>query len=100
LRPIIGSPAMTKYLLPLCAALLLLPATASAAPVTTNDEGARVSDSAEVREIIFDKDDNVDGEVLKPGGANIGGRIAKEHASMIGIRGAFTAQLTRLANDI
>ena len=91
---------MTKYLLPLCAALLLLPTAASAAPAATTDEGGKVSQGAETRQIIFDKDDNVDGEVLKPGGVNVGGRIAKIHSSMIGIRGDFINQLVRLSDDI
>lgn len=93
---------MKTYLLPLCAALFLLPAIASAAPAQTNDEGASVKTDAKssVREIIFDQEDNVDGEVLKPGGVNVGGQVAKAHANMIGIRGEFIPQLIALSNDI
>ena len=91
---------MTKYLLPLCAALFLLPAAASAAPAATTDEGGKISQGADAREIIFDDDDHVDGEVLKPGGVNVGGRIAKIHSSMIGIRGDFISELIRLSDDI
>lgn len=92
---------MTKYLLPLCAALLLIPTAASAAPTpTTTDEGGKVSQTGEIREIVFDKDDNVDGEVLKPGGVNVGGRVAKIHKSMISIRGEFIPELIKLSQDI
>ena len=92
---------MTKYLLPLCAALLLLPATASAAPAgDLNEEGARVDKSGAVTVLEFGDGDNVDGEVLSPNGANIAGRMAKVHKSMITIRGVFTPELIRLANDI
>jgi hypothetical protein len=93
---------MTKYVLPLAAALLLLPTAATAAPAQTGltDEGGKVQDNGSVREIIFDKDDNIDGEVLSPGGVNVGGRVAKIHKSMIGIRGEFIPQLIQLSNDI
>jgi hypothetical protein len=85
----------------LCAALLLLPSLALAAPSDKrNDEGASVTDNGITREVIFDIEDNVDGEVLSPNGANVGSHRAKEHASMIGIRGQFLAQLSKLSNDI
>lgn len=94
---------MKTHLLSLCAALLLLPTTALAAPAAAprNDEGAAVNEgNGGVRELIFDTDDNVDGEVLSPNGEQIGGKTAKEHASMISIRGQFTNQLIWLSNDI
>ena len=94
-------PTMTKYLLPLCAALLLIPTTASAAPSSSaglNDEEAKVSDGL-VREYVFEND-NIEGEVLKPGGTNVGGRVAQDHANMIGIRGEFIPMLIILSNDI
>lgn len=94
---------MKTPLLTLLAALLLLPTTALAAPAAAprNDEGAAVSErDGGVRELIFDTEDTVDGEVLLPNGANIGGRKHEEHASMIGIRGQFINQLIWLSNDI
>jgi len=94
---------MTKYLLPLCAALLLLPATAAAAPAETNDEGARVVESSQAgidREVIFDVGDTLDGEVLTATGADVSGTRGIEHSNMIHIRGVFTPELIRLANDI
>ncbi len=91
---------MSKFLLPLCAALLLLPAAAFAAPAASNDEGARVDDSGEVRELIFDDGDNVDGETLSPTGAHVGGIRHKELESMITIRPHFLPELVRLSADI
>jgi hypothetical protein len=94
---------MKTHLLTLCAALLLLPTTALAAPASAprNDEGAAVSErDGNVRELIFDTEDTVDGEVLLPNGVNVGGNVAKEHASMIGIRGQFINHLIALSNDI
>jgi hypothetical protein len=92
---------MKTTLLSLAAALLLLPTTALAAPAATprNDEGAEVRETEGGREFIFELD-NVEGEVLLPNGANIGGRKSEEHASMIGIRGQFINQLIWLSNDI
>ncbi|KIG12395.1 hypothetical protein DB30_01517 [Enhygromyxa salina] len=91
---------MTKYLLPLCAALLFLPTVALAAPATTNDEGATVKNVGPDREIIFGIDDEIEGEVLKPGGVDVGGSVAKKHASMIGIRGEFIDKMIFLSFDI
>jgi hypothetical protein len=97
---------MKTHLLTLCAALLLLPTTALAAPATTaaatprNDEGAAVREQGVDRELIFDIGDSIDGEVLLPNGVNVPGRVAKDHANMIGIRGQFLAQLEWLSNDI
>ena len=83
---------MTKYLLPLCAALLLLPTVALAAPASNDD--------APMREIVIEDDDNIEGEVLKPGGVHVGGAAAKRHANMIGIRGEFIPMLIKLSNDV
>jgi hypothetical protein len=98
---------MKIHLLSLSAALLLLPTTALAAPASAaasaprNDEGAAVQErDGGVRELIFDEEDNVDGEVLRSNGVDIGGQKAKEHASMIGIRGQFINHLIWLSNDI
>jgi hypothetical protein len=94
---------MKTHLLTLAAALLLLPTTALAAPAEAprNDEGATVAErDGGVRELIFDDDDNVDGEVMRANGVDVGGQKAKEHASMIGIRGQFINQLIWLSNDI
>jgi hypothetical protein len=99
---------MKSHLLTLCAALILLPTAALAAPAKTatvaatprNDEGAAVGDQAGVRELIFDKDDTVEGESLLPNGVNVTGRVAEDHANMIGVRGQFISHLIWLSNDI
>jgi hypothetical protein len=93
---------MKTHLLSLCAALILLPTTALAAPAKAprNDEGASIGDKDGVREVIFDTEDTVDGEVLSPNGVQVGGQVAKDHASMIGIRGQFINHLIALSNDI
>jgi hypothetical protein len=96
---------MKSHLLTLCAALLLFPTTALAAPAKAksapqNEEGAAIGEQGGVQTLTFGIDENVEGEVLLPNGVDIGGRIAKEHASMIGIRGQFTNQLIWLSNDI
>jgi hypothetical protein len=94
---------MPKTLLvPLCA-LLLLPATASAAPAERYDdeEGARIIEGeGGTREIIIEDDESVEGELLESGFINVNSRRGKDHRSMITIRGQFTAQLIALSNDI
>jgi hypothetical protein len=91
---------MKTYLLPLCAALFLLPTVAFAAPAGTNEEGATVNTDGPVRELIFTLDDEIEGEVLVPGGVHVGGRVAEDHANMIGIRGEFIPELIALSYDI
>lgn len=95
---------MTKILLPLCAALLLIPATSFAAPASdgsyVNDEGARVTQKGEVREVIIEDGEEIDGDDLKPTGENLLGARRTGHASMISIRTDFLAQLSRLSADI
>lgn len=45
-------------------------------------------------------DDNVDGELLSPDGANIASRGATKHASLITIRPHFIPELIKMANDV
>ncbi|WP_146157604.1 hypothetical protein [Enhygromyxa salina] len=73
---------------------------AIAAPASTNEEGATVKDDGPMREIIFEVGDELEGEVLKPNGVDVGGAVAKAHASMIGIRGQFRDKLIFLSFDI
>ncbi|HLT40800.1 MAG TPA: hypothetical protein VK034_31200 [Enhygromyxa sp.] len=96
---------MTKTLLPLCAALLLFPATSLAAPASSdgsyiNDEGARVTQNGEVREIVIDDGEAVDGELFKAMGEDLNGRPGLTHKNMISIRVNFLMQLTRLSADL
>lgn len=94
---------MPKLLLvPLCA-LLLIPATASAAPAERydSDEGARITEAADgTREIVIDDDETVQGEVMVPGGIQVNSRKGKAHRSLITIRGEFIPLLIGLSNDI
>ena len=57
----------------------------------TNNEGVTVYDF---------EDDDVDGEVLSPEGANLSSRGRSKHASMITIRPHFIPELIKMANDI
>jgi hypothetical protein len=92
---------MIKMIKPMFAftAALLLTATAWAGPADadasamsgTNNEGVTVYDF---------EDDDVDGEVLSPEGANLSSRGRSKHASMITSRPHFIPELIKMANDI
>ncbi len=75
-----------------------LASTASAAPADA-DEAARVGDEGGTTVYDFD-DDNVDGEILSPDGANVNSRARVKHASLINIRPHFLPELIALALDI
>lgn len=45
-------------------------------------------------------DDNVDGELLSPEGANVASRGRTKHASLITIRPHFIPELIKMANDV
>lgn len=50
---------------------------------------------------VYDfEDDNVDGEVLRPEGANLSSRRSLKHASLINIRPHFLPELINLALDV
>ncbi len=50
---------------------------------------------------VYDfEDDNVDGEVLRPEGANLSSRRGLKHASLINIRPHFLRELINLARDV
>jgi hypothetical protein len=92
-----------KTLLPLCAALLLFPATSSAAPADAgyvNDEGARVIQDGPVRELVIDDGEDIDGELFKAMGEDLSGRPGIIHKNMIGLRTNFLMQLGRLSTDL
>jgi hypothetical protein len=96
---------MTKTLLPLCAALLLFPATGFAAPASgdgsyVNDEGARVTQNGETREIVIDDGESIDGELLRANGEDLSGRPGLTHKNMISIRVNFLSQIIKLSADI
>jgi predicted lipoprotein with Yx(FWY)xxD motif len=74
--------------------------TALAAPSDTDaDEAARVSGEGGTTVYDFD-DDNVDGEILSPDGANVNSRARVKHASLITIRPHFISELISLSFDI
>lgn len=86
------------------AAALLFPATSFAAPASSsgeyNDEGARVTQHGDLREIVIDNGDDIDGDSLKPGGENLFGASNVGHANLITIRVSFVNQLIALSSDI
>ena len=80
-------------------AAFLLSATAWAAP--QDADAAAMSGSNGEGVTVYDfEDDDVDGEVLSPEGANLSSRGRSKHASMITIRPHFIPELIKMANDI
>lgn len=75
--------------------------TAAAAPGNDGDadSAARVDGAADTTVYDFD-DDNVDGEILSPDGANVNSRARVKHASLITIRPHFISELISLSFDI
>lgn len=76
--------------------------TAAAAPGNDGDadSAARVGgEGADTTVYDFD-DDNVDGEILSPDGANVNSRARVKHASLITIRPHFISELISLSFDI
>lgn len=67
------------------------PADADTAAFSGEDGGVAVYDF---------EDDNVDGEVLRPEGANLSSRRSLKHASLINIRPHFLRELINLARDV
>ena len=83
---------------------LLLTAMASSASAGAPqpmdaDAAARVGARGGVAVYDFE-DDSVEGQLLKPDGANIGSRGAIKHASMITIRPHFIVELIQMTNDV
>lgn len=82
-------------------ALALTPGIAAAAPAKTDvdaDEGARRT-TGKVTEYIYGEDE-LKGEVLRPEGANINGKVAQRWKSLITIRPHFVAQMIKIADDV
>lgn len=70
-----------------------------AAPPTDADSAALQGEQNGTTIYNFE-DDNVDGEILSPDGANISSRGRVKHASLITIRPHFLSELIALARDI
>ena len=88
---------MLKKMLVFTAAFLFS-ATAYAAP---EDADAAAMSGTDGGLTVYDfEDDDVDGEVLSPEGANLSSRGRSKHASMITIRPHFIPELIKMANDI
>ena len=78
--------------------ILLMSTSAWAAPADA-DSAANRGQQGGTTVYDFD-DDNVDGELLSPDGANISSRSGTKHASLITIRPHFIPELIRMANDV
>ena len=75
--------------------------TAFAQPSDTDaDEAARVGGGDGGTTVYDFDDDNVDGEILSPEGANVNSRARVKHASLITIRPHFISELISLSFDI
>lgn len=73
-----------------------------AAPSSDNDadaSAAKGKGGSGTTVYDFD-DDNVDGELLSPEGANIASRTGAKHASLITIRPHFIPELIKMAQDV
>jgi hypothetical protein len=82
--------------------VLLLAGTAHAGPGENNTDADSAAFSGEDGGVaVYDfEDDNVDGEVLRPEGANLSSRGSLKHASLINIRPHFLRELINLARDV
>lgn len=81
--------------------VLLLAGTAQAGPEGTPDADSAAFSGEEGGVAVYDfEDDNVDGEVLRPEGANLSSRGSLKHASLINIRPHFLRELINLARDV
>ena len=83
------------------ASILLMSTSALAAPAGSGDADAAANRGSSSGTTVYDfDDDNVDGELLSPDGANISSRGGTKHASLITIRPHFIPELIRMANDV
>lgn len=89
---------MRKFLV-IAAATCLFSAPVYAAPAEDADTAARSGSQGGATVYDFE-DDNVDGELLSPTGANISSRGRTKHESMIKIRPHFIPELIKMAQDI
>ena len=78
-------------------AFLLLPGNDEAP--RDADEAAYVGERNGTRIYEFE-DDELEGEVLRAEGVNVGSRVSPRHESLIDIRTSFTPELTRFTLDL
>ncbi len=82
-------------------AILLTSSTAFAQGSDTDADASAQRGKNTSGDTVYDfEDDNVDGELLSPEGANIASRGRTKHASLITIRPHFIAELIKMANDV
>ncbi|MBL9099949.1 MAG: hypothetical protein JNL82_03270 [Myxococcales bacterium] len=80
---------------------LLASTNAWAAPSDTDADSAAAKGKGAGGTTVYDfDDDNVDGELLSPEGANIASRGRTKHASLITIRPHFIPELIKMAQDV
>ena len=81
---------------------LLASTNAWAAPADGGDADASAAKGKNAGgTTVYDfDDDNVDGELLSPEGANIASRGRAKHASLITIRPHFIPELIKMAQDV
>lgn len=90
-----------RTILATAAALCLFSTPAMAAPANDGDADSAARAGSAGGATVYDfEDDNVDGELLSPTGANISSRGRTKHESMIKIRPHFIPELIKMANDI
>lgn len=84
------------------ATVMLLASTAYAEPEAGGNDADSAAFAGEDGGVaVYDfEDDNVDGEVLRPEGANLSSRGSLKHASLINIRPHFLRELINLARDV
>ncbi|MEZ4452379.1 MAG: hypothetical protein R3B09_23125 [Nannocystaceae bacterium] len=83
--------------------VLFFSTTAFAAPAAGGgdaDAAANRGSNASGTTVYDFEDDNVDGELLSPEGANVSSRGRTKHASLITIRPAFIPEMIKMANDV
>lgn len=86
-----------KFSLLVSAFLVTTPAWA--APAVDDADDRAKGKKGETTAYDFE-DDNVDGELLSPEGANIASRGKVKHASLINIRPHFIPEMIKMANDV
>lgn len=80
---------------------LFVSTSAYAAPASDTDADSAANKGKGGGTTVYDfDDDNVDGELLSPEGANVASRGRTKHASLITIRPHFIPELIKMANDV
>lgn len=81
--------------------VLLFSTSAWAAPSDSDADSSAMKGKGSGGATVYDfDDDNVEGELLSPEGANIASRGRAKHASLITIRPTFIPELIKMANDV